>query len=367
MRAVLRRRLAGRSHSRAIERPFAGREGMASGDSPFFAPPGSGFRYPERSRQFRITRAAERLHEDQPRDPARFRLRLVRQRVRPGGARPFEQERQTLRDEPREEGARQHRQQARRVRREQHVRRGAALLLPRPARVRRPVRPGGRVHRRRAGAHGEDRIGRSLGGGLRGRSRQHGAGDDRRRGRGGVPRRGQALLRVHAAGGQAGLHARGGLRRERRAARGHRAPSRHPAEPVAEGGVVRGDRVEDAVGVVLRQGARHRGREPLAHPRRPAAMFDGGVQQRGVRHGDAHRRGGCRGVRRQRCRGGVEGEGLRGRERRRVRRACPVGHGRGGVRGRAVAEALRAGAGRRGAARARGRGEERGQARGEEP
>ena len=73
-------------------------------------------------------------------------------------------------------------------------------------------------------------------------------------------------------------------------------------------------------------------REPLAHPRWPAAMFDGGVQQRGVRHGDAHRRGGCRGVRRQRCRGGVEGEGLRGRERRRVRRACPVGHGRGGVR-----------------------------------
>ena len=44
MRAVLRRRLAGRSHSRAIERPFAGREGTASGDSPFFAPPGSGFR-----------------------------------------------------------------------------------------------------------------------------------------------------------------------------------------------------------------------------------------------------------------------------------------------------------------------------------
>ena len=126
----------------SIERPFAGREGMASGDSPFFAPPGSGFRYPERSRQFRITRAAERLHEDQPRDPARFRLRLVRQRVRPGGARSFEQERQALRDEPREEGARQHRQQARRVRREQHVRRGAALLLPRSARVRRPVRPG---------------------------------------------------------------------------------------------------------------------------------------------------------------------------------------------------------------------------------
>ena len=38
-----------------------------------------------------------------------------------------------------------------------------------------------------------------------------------------------------------------------------------------------------------------------------------------------------------------------------------------GVRGRAAAEALRAGACRRGAARARGRGEERGQARGEEP
>ena len=55
------------------------------------------------------------------------------------------------------------------------------------------------------------------------------------------------------------------------------------------------------------------------------------------------------------------------RERRRVRRACPVGPGRGGVRGRAAAEALRAGACRRGAARARGRGEERGQARGEEP
>mgnify|MGYP007042232870 CR=1 FL=1 len=81
--------------------------------------------------KFRITRAAERLHEDQPRDPARFRLRLVRQRVRPGGARSFEQERKRYVTSHAKKALGNIRQQARRVRREQHVRRGAALLLPR--------------------------------------------------------------------------------------------------------------------------------------------------------------------------------------------------------------------------------------------
>ena len=96
-----------------------------------------------------------RFHvQDQPRHFARFRFCLMRERVFTGRARPFGQEREILRAARREACARQHRQQARRVRGRKRFQKRAFRLLERAKQLHRPLAHDRRVPRKRTWPHG---------------------------------------------------------------------------------------------------------------------------------------------------------------------------------------------------------------------
>ena len=101
------------------------------------------------------SREEARFHvQDQPCHFARIRFRLMRERVFTGRAGPFGQEREILRAARREACARQHRQQARRVRGRKRFQKRALRLPERAKQLHRPLAHDRRVPRKRTWPHG---------------------------------------------------------------------------------------------------------------------------------------------------------------------------------------------------------------------
>ena len=123
--------------------------------------------------------------------------------------------------------------------------------VPPRERLHRPLGANRRVHRRRARAHGESRIDRRARHRLRRRPR-HRRRPERRRRRRHVRRSRTALFRHRAPREPTGVHARGGNERYGLHEHRSRAASRHLAESLAEGRLVRPHRSRLHGGVVLR-------------------------------------------------------------------------------------------------------------------